>query len=484
MQVKCLDMFSHRGERRLQMYSFVALFLKGVAIFFVLYLLIYTTYLFSSVLAGAFQLFDRDRRRQIRNELTHEYYMPISILVPAYNEEVTIVDNIKSLLELDYKLYEIIVVDDGSKDNTSKVVAEAFEMMEINRPIHRQIKCKPIKKVYEKKINNITLTLITKENGGKGDALNAGINASKYPYFLCIDADSFLQKDSLELLAQPLLEDENIVAIGGMVHVAQCMGDMEAERLTYHLPKNPVVAMQAVEYDRSFLASRILMDGFNGNLIISGAFGLFRKDVVIAAGGYATDTLGEDMELVVKLHVFCRNNSRPYAIRYEPNACCWSQVPGSLKDLMKQRRRWHLGLFQCMVRYAGIFGNPRFGLVSAFSYMYYLLYELMSPLVEVFGLFSMIVAYIFRFLNFKFMIQFFLLYGIYGAVLTMTAFMQRIYTRNLKISAWDVIRTIYICLLESIFFRYVLSYVRVTAFFNYKKKKDVWGSLKREKFKQ
>lgn len=465
------------------MYSFVAVFLKWVAYFYLTYLLIYVTYLFASVLSGAFQLFDKDRRGKIQNEIKHDYYMPISLLVPAYNEEVTVVDNIKSLLQLDYRLYEIIVIDDGSKDNTSKVVREAFDMMEVNRPIHRQLKCKEIKKVYEKKVNNINLTLITKENGGKGDALNVGINASKYPYFICIDADSFLQKDSLELIARPLLEDENVVAVGGMVHVAQCMGRVEDEELVYHLPLNPIVAMQAVEYDRSFLASRMLMDRFNGNMIISGAFGLFRKDIVVAAGGYATDTLGEDMELVVKLHVFCRNNNHPYKIRYESNACCWSQVPGSLKDLMKQRRRWHIGLFQSMVKYASIFCNPRFGLLSFISYMYYLLYELLSPAIEVFGVFTMILAACMQFLNVKFMIQFFLLYGMYGAVLTITAFFQRVYTKNMKISILDIFRTMFICILESVFFRYVLSYVRATALFNYKNRKNVWGKLKREKLR-
>ena len=194
----------------------VEIFLDCITVFFIIYILLYTTYLFLSVLIGAFQLYTKERRTQIQNELTHDYYMPVSILVPAHNEEVTIVDSIRSLLDLDYRLYEIVVVDDGSTDNTSKEVVEAYNMRQVNRPIHRRISCKQEKEIYEAEINGIMLTLIVKENGGKGDALNMGINASQFPYFLCIDADSVLQRDSLEKIAQPLLADENIVAIDGL----------------------------------------------------------------------------------------------------------------------------------------------------------------------------------------------------------------------------------------------------------------------------
>ena len=220
---------------------------------------------------------------------------------------------------------------------------------------------------------------------------------------------------------------------------------------------------------------------FNGTLIISGAFGLFKKDTVVAAGGYDAGTLGEDMELVVKLHVYCRNNRQRYSIRYEPNAVCWSQAPSNMKDLMKQRRRWHLGLFQSMTAYPQIFANPRFGLVSWVSYMYYLLFELLSPAIEVFGILTVVLAACFGFLNFPFMVRYFALYTVYGAVMTLTAFFQRIYTQNLQITLPDALRALWMCLLESMVFRYVLSFVRLTAFIGYKKKKTQWGTITRVK---
>lgn len=461
------------------MTGFMESFMNGVGIFFIIYLILYASYLFLSVTLGAWRLYQRDRMTQVRNELKHQYYVPVSILVPAHNEEVTIVDSVRSLLDLNYRLFEIIVIDDGSSDRTAQKLIDAFHLKKMDRPIQKKISCKPHRGVYETKMGHVRLTLICKENGGKGDALNMGINASRYPYFLCLDADSLLQKDSLEKIVQPVLEDDDIVAVGGLIRVAQCVEMEDGIVRSYHLPVSPITCMQVVEYDRSFLASRILMDQFNGNLIISGAFGLFKKDIVVAAGGYDTGTLGEDMELVVKLHVFCRNNNRRYSIRYEPNAVCWSQAPSSLRDLMKQRRRWHLGLFQSMTKYRQIFLNLRFGLVSIVSYMYYLMFELLSPVVEVFGILTTVLAACFGLLNVPFMINFFLLYAVYGAILTMTAFFQRIYTQNLKISVPDIVKAVFMCLLESVFFRYIMSFVRVTSFIGYRKRKRQWGTITR-----
>ena len=453
----------------------------GIGTFYLIYLLFYATYMFASVALGAFRLHERDRMRRIRNELKHEFYFPVSVLVPAHNEEITILSSIQSLLMLDYKLYEVIVVDDGSTDATAAKMIGHFHMRRVDRPIHNKLPCRVERAVYEAKVGQVDLTLICKENGGKGDALNMGINASRYPYFLCIDADSMLQRDSLERIVQPVLEDDSVVAVGGMIRAAQCATLENGIVKEYRLPYHPIICVQEVEYERSFLASRILMDQFNGNLIISGALGLFKRDVVVAAGGYDTDTLGEDMELVMKLHVFCRNNGRKYSIRYEPNAICWSQVPSRLRDLKRQRRRWHLGLFQSMMKYRQVLGNTRFGLTGFISYIYYLLYELFSPAIELFGILTMVLTGLLGLLNPAFMMRLFLLYGLYGTILTLTAFFQRIYTQNLKIRPLDILKAITACVIESVFFRYVLAYVRATAFFSYKKRKRQWGVIRRDK---
>lgn len=455
--------------------------LDGVNVFFVIYLIGYSSFLFMAVVVGSSELYKKRQQEQLKNILLQNYYIPVSIIVPAYNEDVTIVENVKSLLSLDYTLYEIIVVDDGSKDSTSQKLIEAFNMHPIRRPINRRIKCQPEEFIYESTEHKVHLTLIRKKNGGKADTLNMGINACRFPYFICMDADSVLQYDSLSKIVRPVLQEEHIVAVGGAVRPSNGV-TLEGSRVKkYRLPHNILACMQVLEYDRSFLASRILFDKYNGSLIISGAFGLFKKDVVIAAGGYDATTMGEDMELVVKLHEFCVKNEMPYRIRYATDAICWSQAPERLKDLCKQRKRWHLGLFQSMYKHKGMFANPKYGLVSFISYFYFLIYELLSPYIEVFGVATIVGAFCLDLLNVPFMILFFLIYAFFSCVLTLTAFFARIQTIDLKISPLDAIKAIGLCFFEISLLRFVMAFVRATAFIGYKKKRLNWGQIQRQK---
>ena len=456
-------------------------FLDGVGVFFIIYLIGYSTFLFLSVAVGSSTLYRKKQQVRMKNVLLQDYYIPVSIVVPAYNEEITVVDTVKSLLALDYKLYEIIVVDDGSRDSTSKVMIEAFHMQLIHRPVRYQIKCQPAEFVYESTTHKVPITLIRKKNGGKADALNMGINASNYPYFICMDADSVLQYDSLSKIVQPVLEQSNVVAVGGTVRPSNSV-ELENGRVKkYQLPRNLLACMQVLEYDRSFLASRILFDKFNGALIISGAFGLFKKDIVISAGGYDHTTMGEDMELVVKLHEYCVTNEIPYAIRYATDAICWTQAPERLRDLCKQRKRWHLGLFQSMWRHRVMLNNPKFGAVSLVSYLYFLMYELLSPFIELFGVLTMLLAFWVDLINVPFMILFFLIYAVFGSIMSLTAFFARIHTIDLKISFRDVMKAILLCFFEITCLRFVMAFVRTTAFIGYKKKKLQWGKIERKK---
>lgn len=317
------------------MFDFLKSFLDFIGYFFIAYLIGYSTFMFISVIVGSFELYRTHRREIMKNILPSDYHVPVTIVVPAYNEEVTVVETVKSLLALEYRSYEIIVVDDGSKDNTSKVLIDAFNMRLVHRPIRRQIKCQPEEFVYESRAQKVPLTLIRKKNGGKADSLNMGINASNFPYFICIDADSVLQYDSLRKITQPVLEHDNVVAVGGMVRISNDAVLENGRVKKYKMPRSILACMQVLEYDRSFLASRILFDKFNGSLIISGAFGLFKKDIVIAAGGYNHDTMGEDMELVVRLHEYCTSNNIKYTIKYASDAVCWTQAPEKMRDLCK-----------------------------------------------------------------------------------------------------------------------------------------------------
>ena len=453
------------------------LFVEG---FFILYMIGYASFLFLSVAVGSSDLYAGKRRVLLRNELSNDYYVPVSILVPAHNEGVTIQATIRSLLALDYKLYEIIVVDDGSSDNTVQILRDAFRLQQIDRPIQRRVACRPAQAVYESRAWKVPITLITKENGGKADTLNMGINVAAYPYFVCIDADSVLQCDSLEKIVRPLLENAQVVAVGGAVR--PCNGaEIETGRIIrYSMPKKLLACMQVLEYDRSFLASRILFDKFNGNIIISGAFGLFQKELVIQTGGYDPSTMGEDLELVVKLHVFCREHGLPYLIRYAADAICWTQVPEHLRDLCRQRRRWHIGLFQTMMKHRRILANLKYGAVSFVSYFYFLIYELFSPYIEVFGLLATVLAVAVDLINVPFMVAFFAVYVVYTAILSLTAFFARIHTVDLTLALSDVFKAVGLCAVEVSCLRFVMAWVRITALIGYRGKKAHWGTIQRK----
>lgn len=458
--------------------------LSCVNIFFLLYLIGYSTFLFLSVIVGAIELYRDKEYEQLQNKLWQNYYVPVSILVPAYNEEVTVVETVRSLLALDYRLYEIVIMDDGSKDDTTKVLVDAFHMVRVERPIHRQIPSQPVEAVYETYSEKVPITLVRKKNGGKADSLNMGINCARYPYFICMDADSVLQYDSLERIVRPVLENRDVVAVGGSVRPANGVVIQDGRVMKYRLPKNLLACMQALEYDRSFLAARILLDRFNGNLIISGAFGLFEKRTVVAAGGYDPSTMGEDMELVVRLHEFCRANHRPYQIKYAANAVCWSQAPERLKDLGKQRKRWQRGLFQCMWGHRQIGANPRYGVIGTVSYLYFLLYELLSPYIEIFGVATILLSVVMDMLNLRYMLLYFVIYALYGALLSLTAFFSRIHTIDLKLSVLDLCKAFLLCLFEITFLRFHLAIVRATAFIGYKKNRLNWDKLERQKLNQ
>lgn len=443
-------------------------------IFFVVYLIGYSSFLFSSVLAGGNEIFEGTKKRRLRNEIHHDYYVPISVVVPAYNEEVTITETIRSLLNLDYRIYEIIVVNDGSKDGTGELVAETFQLRQVDRPIRRQLPCAEVLSVWESvEADRVPITLINKANGGKADSINAGINAAKYPYFVCMDADSILQKDSLSMIAVPVLENQDVVAVGSMIRISNDCVFENGELVQLRLPKRLTPAFQVLEYERSFLASRILLDKFNANLIISGAFGLFKKDAVINVGGYHAGCVGEDMELIMKLHAYYRSNRLPYQIKYAYNAVCWTQVPERFRDLLKQRKRWHIGLMQSMLGHKSVFTKG--------SYLYYLFYELLSPVIELMGLLVTFLAYVYHLVSLRYMLTLLLIYALFSSMLTVISFVTRNYLSNIRVRSVDVLKAFLLCIPENVLIRFILAWTRILAIFFWRGKKTRWGEIKRKK---
>ena len=321
-------------------------------------------------------------RTELREMLMTGLEPPISVVIPAYNEEATIVTSVRSMLQLRYPEYEVIVVNDGSKDGTLQALAHAFRLKPFPQAYHRRLPTEPVRGVFCSE-DYPNLRVIDKENGGKADAINCGINASRYPLFCCVDADSILNRDSLLLVVQPFVEDPRTVACGGTVRLANGCVVKEGLLMQAGLPRSSLARLQIIEYLRAFQFGRMGWSRWNGLLIISGAFGLMRKETVLAVGGYRRNTIGEDMELIVRMHRILAGQPRPYRITYVPDPVCWTEAPEDWKTLRNQRVRWQRGLCESLWANRGLLCRP--GVAGWLAFPYFVLFEWAAPVVELAG---------------------------------------------------------------------------------------------------
>lgn len=347
-------------------------------------------------------------------------YKAISVIVPAYNEGNNIVENVKSLLQLIYPQFQLVVVNDGSKDDTLQKLIENYSLKKIDYPDLYKIKSEPIKAVYKsKEISN--LIVVDKVNGGKADAINAGINVAKYPLITVIDADSILERDCLLKIAQPFIENDNVIAVGGTIRIANGCEVKKGHLINVGLSKNWLARFQVVEYLRAFLFGRTGFDAINGILIISGAFSCFKRDAVVEIGGYRSGSIGEDMEIVMRLHKHFRLKNPDTKITFIPDPICWTEAPESLKILMRQRTRWQKGTIECLLLHKDLIFNHNYGLMGLIAVPYYLIYEFLGPIIELIGYIFFFISLALGILSLEFTIAFLaaaILYGIMLSVLS------------------------------------------------------------------
>ncbi|HYA20717.1 MAG TPA: glycosyltransferase [Burkholderiales bacterium] len=348
------------------------------------------------------------------------YEPPISILIPAYNEESTMVNLVRSLLQLDYPEFEIIVVNDGSKDNTLAVLQQEFSLVLFPEAYWQRIRGKGVRAIYRSSAHS-NLRVIEKEHGGKADALNAGINASRYPLFCAVSADSILQRDSLRRAVQPFLENPLTVASGGAVRVANDCELQNGFLTGVVLPKSGLAMMQVVESLRTFLFGAMGWSELNAMLIVSGAFGLFRKDTVIEAGGYLTSTSGEDMELIVRLHHMLRLKGIPYRITFVPDPIFWTRAPESSRALKAKRANWQRRLAESLNLNMPLLFNRKGGAVSWLAFPFVMIFEWLGPMFEVMGYIFMISGFALKLVSWQVFTVFLLVAIGFGMMLSVTA---------------------------------------------------------------
>lgn len=411
------------------------------------------------------------------------FLKPISILAPAYNEAQTVVENIRSLLNLNYPKYEIILINDGSTDKTLDLIIEAYQLQPVVRANPGNISTQNIRKTYiSEKYTN--LVVVDKENGGKADALNAGINVSRYPIFTAIDTDSLLEKDALLQLMRPFLDRPETVAVGGVVRVANGCRVENGHITTVGLPDKPLPLFQVGEYFRAFLFGRVGWEALNMLLIISGAFGMFRKSAVLQAGGYRTDTVGEDMELITRIHRTMLGAKQKYHVGFIPEPVCWTEAPESLKILKKQRNRWHRGLLESISFNRRMLFNPAYGRIGLIAMPFAFFFEGFGAFIEFLGYASLVITWSLGTLDTVFAITFFSAAVLLGIMMSTSALVveELTFRRYPKISM--VLTLFIIGIIENFGYRQINSWWRLLATFDFLSGKKGWGEMQRTGFQK
>lgn len=333
------------------------------------------------------------RSRAVRlPELDHEILgdpgtPPVSVIAPAYNESEGIVDSVRALLQLDYPYYQVIVVNDGSTDDTLAKLRDRFDLVAMDLVVRQALATEKVRGVYQAR-SHPRLWVVDKVNGGKADALNVGLNIARTPLVCCVDADSIIDRRALLRLVEPFTRgDGDVVAAGGTIRLANGSVVKDGIVSEIHVPKSWLGRFQVIEYLRAFLFARMGFNRLGGNLIVSGAMGLFDREAVLEAGGYEPSTVGEDMELIVRLHHEMRRAGRPYHVAFIPDPVCFTEAPESIAVLGRQRDRWQRGLIDSLWRHKAMFLNPFYGLPGVFTFPLYVLFEMLGPIVELFGYF-------------------------------------------------------------------------------------------------
>jgi cellulose synthase/poly-beta-1,6-N-acetylglucosamine synthase-like glycosyltransferase len=403
----------------------------------------------------------------------------ISLLVPAYNEEAGIVESVQSLLALRYPRHEVVVVNDGSQDGTIAVLVDAFDLVPVRQAVREGIPTARITAAYASRTHP-DLLVLDKENAGRSDAINAGVNAARHPYVCMIDADSLLEHDALLRIAKPLLDDpETVVAAGGTVRAANGCHIEHGQVLSVRLGRSRLATVQTLEYIRAFLISRIGWGRLHALGLISGAFGIFDRALLQTVGGLWTDTVGEDLELTLRLHRHLRERGEAYRVVFVDDAVCWTEVPEDFTTLGGQRRRWQRGLYQALRRHRVMIGNPRYGPIGLIATVYFAVFEFLSPLFALLGLAVSVGLWVVGAVSTGYIASFLAVSVGMGVVLSTAALAIEQVGYGRYERRRDVARLLSYTVLESFGFHQLHNWWRFVGYVDIARGKTAWGVQKR-----
>jgi len=420
-----------------------------------------------------------------KNILSSNFSPSISILAAAHNESLNIIENVRSLLSLHYANYEVIILNDGSEDDTLEQLIEAYDLVNVNYLINEQIETQPLRAGIFKSTNPAfeKLTVVDKENGGKADALNMGLNICESNYVISVDVDCLLLEDSLLKLIKPFLEatDKKIIAAGGVIRIANSCKIIDGKLIDVNLPKGFLEKFQILEYMRAFLLGRMAWSRLNGLLVISGAFGMFDKDIVIKVGGYDASTVGEDMELIVRMRRYMEEEKLKYKVAYIPDPLCWTEAPDNLKTLVSQRNRWTRGTIETLRKHRKIGLNPKYHRLGLVSMPYWFTYERMAPIIEVLGIIYFIILISLNQVRWDYVLAFF----VFAYTFTINYSVLSIISEDLSFHQYKkkgtASKLFLIALLEPFIFHPVILYSAISGNIDYFFNKDKrWGKMQRK----
>jgi len=410
------------------------------------------------------------------------FYPGIGIVVPAYNEETTIVESVQSMLSLNYPEVEVIVVNDGSTDATLARLRESFDLEAVDADIPFDVPTEEIHDVYRSTTYE-ELLVVDKENGGKSDALNAGIWLTEMRLFCAVDSDTVIDRDALLSLVRPFLEaPTTAVASGGVIRVANACTIEDGVVKEVTLPKTGLPGLQVMEYLRAFYSGRLGLNRINGLILISGAFGLFQTDAVREIGGYRHDTITEDFDIVMRLHRHLKETDREYTVDFVPEPVAWTEVPSTRRVLGRQRRRWYRGMVENIVTHRRMLFNRRYGRVGTFVMPFFVAAETIGPLIEGLGYVLLPLAWYFGLLEIEFFVVFFLLTTGFGVFLSWFGVFSEVWSFNRYDSPWQVLRLLWYGVLENFGYRQWKTLVAWHGLFEYLKGVDTWGVMERTGF--
>lgn len=416
---------------------------------------------------------------------TSEHAPSLSILAPAYNEAATIVENVRSLLNIYYNHFEVIIINDGSKDESLQKLADVYDLKRVPYFTEQPIATKPIRGIYKSR-NPVykKLIVVDKVNGGKADALNVGINIAKNKYVVCIDVDCILEQDAMLKLTKPFLEngEKRVIATGGVVRIANSCEVEDGKIVRVHLPKQFLPRMQTLEYIRAFLLGRMAWSRMDGLLLISGAFGAFDKEIVIKVGGYDHKTVGEDMELVVRMRRYMEEAKLPYHVAYIPDPLCWTEAPASFKILGRQRNRWTRGTIETLRIHRKLFFNPQYGVLGLVSYPYWFFFEFLAPLIEAIGFVGFCIFAILGLMDWKFFFALLVFIYAFAAVFSVFAILMEVMTYNQYKKRREIASLMLTALVEPLFFHPFTVWSAVKGNIDLLRKKNAWGEMSRQGF--